>query len=293
MRIDGTHRKWANATGLLLVVATLSYVPYAWLARNGPSGSSWPGLAYGIAGFGMMIFAALLSLRKRFPVWRIGRAQTWMRGHLWLGFLCYPIIWFHAGFSLGGSLTTTLMVLFTFVFISGLAGAVLQHYLPNVITRQVGFETIYEQIDSVVAKLRDEAEKIMEPISPTLETFFVAAAGRADAISIVRKFNAKELEPLRVFYKERLKPYLAASGGRHELASQMLAEGIFSQVRKMSPKDVGEIIDDLENICEEKRQLERQRYLHRLLHGWLFVHVPISWALLILGAVHAVVALRY
>ena len=29
------------------------------------------------------------------------------------------------------------------------------------------------------------------------------------------------------------------------------------------------------------------------MHGWLLVHVPLSMALLLLGAVHAVIALRY
>jgi hypothetical protein len=52
-------------------------------------------------------------------------------------------------------------------------------------------------------------------------------------------------------------------------------------------------LQDLEGICEEKRQLDQQRRLHRLLHGWLLFHVPASYALLLLGTVHAVVALRY
>ena len=38
-----------------------------------------------------MIFAALLGARKKVPVWRVGRAQTWMRGHLWLGVLTLPL----------------------------------------------------------------------------------------------------------------------------------------------------------------------------------------------------------
>jgi hypothetical protein len=33
--------------------------------------------------------------------------------------------------------------------------------------------------------------------------------------------------------------------------------------------------------------------LHRWLHGWLLLHVPLSLALLLLGAVHAIIALRY
>jgi len=52
-------------------------------------------------------------------------------------------------------------------------------------------------------------------------------------------------------------------------------------------------LGDLEDICDEARQLTRQQRLHRWLHGWLLVHIPLSLALILLGAVHAVMALRY
>jgi hypothetical protein len=39
--------------------------------------------------------------------------------------------------------------------------------------------------------------------------------------------------------------------------------------------------------------LDEQRRLHRLLHGWLLIHIPASYALLLLGVAHAVVALTY
>ena len=69
-----------------------------------------------------MMFAVLLSLRKKFPIWRIGRAQTWMRGHLWLGLLSYPLILFHSAFSMGNGLSRALMWIFSFVVASGLVG---------------------------------------------------------------------------------------------------------------------------------------------------------------------------
>jgi hypothetical protein len=50
---------------------------------------------------------------------------------------------------------------------------------------------------------------------------------------------------------------------------------------------------DLEDICDEARQLMRQERLHHWLHGWLLLHIPLSVALILLGAIHAVVALRY
>jgi hypothetical protein len=49
----------------------------------------------------------------------------------------------------------------------------------------------------------------------------------------------------------------------------------------------------LESICEEERQLVRQRRIYQWLHGWLLVHVPLSIALLVLGGIHAIVALTY
>jgi len=52
-------------------------------------------------------------------------------------------------------------------------------------------------------------------------------------------------------------------------------------------------LKDLENICEEEHQLSRQARIYHWLHAWLLVHVPLSIALLVLGAVHAVMALRY
>lgn len=49
----------------------------------------------------------------------------------------------------------------------------------------------------------------------------------------------------------------------------------------------------LEDICGEAGQLRRQTILHYAMHGWLMVHIPLSYALLALSAVHAVMALRY
>jgi hypothetical protein len=44
---------------------------------------------------------------------------------------------------------------------------------------------------------------------------------------------------------------------------------------------------------DERRELERQRRLHLWLHGWLFVHVPLSYAMLIFTAWHIFGALRF
>src|SRR5215467_4827951 len=75
-RLD--HRFPCNSTLFSTV-----YLIYALAAPQGPRGGSVVGLLFGTIGFGFMIFAALLGARKRVPTWRLGRAQAWMRGHLW------------------------------------------------------------------------------------------------------------------------------------------------------------------------------------------------------------------
>src|SRR5205814_9241986 len=162
MRMDKTQRGWALLTLAILAISAVVYVLYAFESPQGPRGGSTIGLIFGVAGFSFMIFAALLGARKRVPTWRVGRAQAWMRGHLWLGFLALPLILFHGGFHFGGTLTRILMWLLIVTVASGVFGAALQNYLPRLMTRDVPLETIYDEIKHVRQLLREEADRAME-----------------------------------------------------------------------------------------------------------------------------------
>src|SRR5712671_7818461 len=162
MRIDKSQRGWAIASLIILAVSATAYVFSAHESPRGATGGSPLGLLFGSIGFGFMIFAALLGARKRVPVWRIGRAQAWMRGHLWLGLLSLPLILFHGGFHFGGTLTRILMWLLIVTVASGVFGAALQNYLPRLMTRDVPLETIYDEIRRVRQLLREEADRAME-----------------------------------------------------------------------------------------------------------------------------------
>jgi hypothetical protein len=275
VRIDHTHRKWLAASLIILGIATAVYIPYALHSPSGPTGGSAIGLTFGIIGSAFMVFAGLLAGRKKVPVWRLGRAQTWMRGHLWLGTLSLPIIFFHAGFRFGGPLTTVLMVLVIIVVASGIFGALLQHYMPNMMTVQVPSETIFEQIDHVRAQLAADSGELVAAAESS------AAGGEAVA-------------PLTSFYQREMRPFLESHGARHQLLSNRdRAHSTFEGLRMLLPAEVHEAVKRLEQICEEERQMRRQSLLHHWLHGWLMLHIPLSFALLLLGCVHAIVALRY
>lgn len=312
MRIDHTHRKWLVASLAILAVATVAYLMYAWSSPAGPRGGSALGLAFGIFGFAFMLFAGLLGARKKVPVWRLGRAQAWMRGHLWLGLLSLPLILFHGGFHFGGVLTRVLMWLLIVVVVSGVLGAVLQHYLPQVITGDVPMETIYDEIANVRAQLLEEADQYVSALCGPLNLGGGdgASGQRAGGFTAVRQVGVdaataavavapvalteEESEPLRRFYLDEMRVFLTKPGARGlRLADAAQARGAFANLKTLLPPAAHAILEDIEGISEEARQLERQARLHRWLHGWLLVHVPLSLALLVLGAVHAVMALRF
>jgi hypothetical protein len=294
MRIDRTQRNWFVVSIAILVVATVIYVPYARSSPHGPSGASALGLMYGIVGFAFMIFAGLLAPRKKFPVWRLGSAQAWMRGHLWLGLLSLPLILFHGGFRFGGPLTTALMVLLIIVVGSGVFGAALQHYMPTVMTVEVPLETIFDQIERRRSQLLEEADHFVEVASATEGPVASAAARAAFATEETGVATEVDVAPLRSFYWREMRPFLQDPAARgHNLADPAKARTMFDAVRTVLPVELRETIKDLEEICEEERELTKQARLHHVLHDWLLLHIPLSLALLLLGAAHAVMALHY
>jgi len=68
---------------------------------------------------------------------------------------------------------------------------------------------------------------------------------------------------------------------------------LFGKLRALVPISRAPAITDLENVCEEERQLLCQERMHRVLHGWLLIHVPLSFTLMALAVVHIIMSLRY
>ncbi len=235
-----------------------------------------------------MLYAGLLGARKQVPTWRIGRAQTWMRGHLWLGLLSLLLILFHGGFAFRGPLTLVLMLLFFIVIGSGILGAAIQHYVPSLMTSRVPLETIYEEIPHVRAQLRDEADQLAAAICGPID-----GSTEKHTQSALVEIEYDDRERFREVYLRKVRPYLADPETPGELSDPRRSGETFEALRRLLAEPVHGVLDDLENICEEEQQLSRQIRLYRWLHAWLLVHVPLSVALLVLGGVHAVMALRY
>ena len=96
------------------------------------------------------------------------------------------------------------------------------------------------------------------------------------------------------FIEQEIIPYLsAARGDRYRLGNSRYAEDFFRLIKLRVPEAFRQRVEEIQGWCDERRMLDLQLKLHHWLHGWLFVHVPISFLLILLTGWHAWVALFY
>lgn len=163
MLIDKTHLGWGLGSAAALGVATAGYA----LSVAGPgegSGGSASGLIFGIASLAAMTFAGLLAVRKKFPGLRLGSAQFWLRGHIWLGLLSVPLAFYHSSFRFGGTLEKAFMFVFLAVVVSGVYGLAMQQMLPRFLKVRVPLETFPQQIPYLCQKFLDEGDQLIKEL---------------------------------------------------------------------------------------------------------------------------------
>ncbi|MDZ4658401.1 MAG: hypothetical protein SH868_12555 [Bythopirellula sp.] len=290
MLIDRSHRLWMVFTAAMAVGATGLYVWYANTWQGGPAGRTWPGMAFGVAGTLLMVIAGMLSARKKTLRIRFGSLSGWLKGHIWLGLLSVPLIFFHTAFRWGGLLEQILMAVFLIVIVSGILGVILQNILPRLMKSQLDSEVVPDQMDHLCRGLQREADACV----------VASCGGAAVEQALAREpqaLSASTADPtnwLLGFYLESVRPYLgAAIVPGAVLASNRQGELVFERARSSVPDRLRNTLDQLEELCRVRRRLQLQAQLHGLLHGWLKVHIPLSVMLLVFTVLHIVTALYY
>lgn len=274
-----------------------------------------PGIVFGtIAGL-ICLFEFLLWPRKKLRIWRLGRVQDWMKGHIWLGLLSLPLAVMHSGFLYRGVLSTWLFVLFLVVIASGVVGLVLQQWLPRLLFREVPAETIHSQIGPQIERARAEARLLVdracgestqtgegEWIDPADTTTHlvvgaIRTAGDVQGVVLERVAPPEPVpgaEPLRAFYRSSIDPFLTPGGARHApLSEPRRSETAFRDLKLRLDPELHVVVDALASLCDQRRQWAIQERMHRWLHIWLCVHVPVSVVMMILLAAHVYYAIRY
>jgi hypothetical protein len=307
-------RGWIILSLLTLLICTGWYFVYAATSPQGASGGSWQGLTFGGIGTAIILFAWALTVRKWRRSARWGKAYSWLQGHVYLSIVSYPVILYHAGFHWGGPLTRVLMWAFTICYFSGILVLLFQQIVPRLLLSEVPLETIYEQIDHVSRRNLAAADELVAVNAmvavavPDLgeDEFQTTRAPRGP----VRSGPAE----LQRFYDDLVRPFLAQGLGpadRGKRAAVIASWGSalrqailprritapttqeFADFRRQTTETLAPVIDALEGYTEERRQFALQKRMQHLLHGWLLLHVPASWIMIVLMPLHAIMAVRY
>ncbi len=222
-----------------------------------------------------------------------------MIAHVWLGLLTVPLI------------------------VSGVWGLALQQFLPTRMLDQVPAEMIHSQIGRMVGFMVADAHRLVaatcgpapgedsheaepEDVEHGVPISHLTVGAVQTVGDIQGDIQGKVLvtrvpgaavpgsEPLRELFRSSIAPYpIRGRASRSPLTIPNKARAIFDDLRARLGPATHETVQILENLCDQRRQLDLQDRLHRRLHNWLAVHLPLSVAVVVLMFAHARVALKY
>jgi hypothetical protein len=304
MRLDSSHRPWAIGVGVITLICAAFYwgsqseagripligVPLPEWMLNSMSprntvGAKPLGLIFGIVAFLIFLFASALGVRKKKRLWRIGNVQSWLRAHIWLTILTVPLVLFHCGFKLGGMHTSILFWLWAIVMVSGFWGIAMQHFFPPIMKERLPREWVYEQISSV----REASFGSVLDYKKSLEARATSEGGGGTAVAA-----DPAIRVMLGFLSDEVLPFLSnRSARRTRLADPRGADDVIRLVRLNVSEPFRPKVDEIRELCSDHRMMARQERMHHWLHGWLIIHVPVSFILLVWTIWHIFITISY
>jgi len=227
---------------------------------------------------GWILFAAMMVLtffnaRKKLPFLPLGKAETWLQIHIYLGFFTVVLFLIHLNFRAPhGWFEITLAWLFALVSASGVVGLIFSRTLPRRLATRGG-EVIFEKIPALRNALKIEAETL--------------ALGKDAKSPVIAEFYTKRLAP---FFAGPKNLWLHVVESRRPL-NALAAE--LDDLRRFTNETERATLDKLAALVRQKDGLDYHRALQLALKLWLFVHIPLTYGLLIFTALHIVLVFGF
>ncbi len=260
---------------LALVVTTLAVLLVMLLAWLESSRLGEASFFTGITLLSTVFLLALIGIRRRVPVLRLGSMSTWTQVHLYMGLFSVAVYLIHVPAVLGsGMFESALSIAFLSVAISGCYGIYASRTLPkrlSVVEGQSRLDRVgwyRDQIATTAGELMVETEQETESsalgafYSQHLQVFFGSPPSLAYVLSPTGARRRRLLGGL-----SELDRYLE-SGGR-QIAGKLAA------------------------LVRRRDDLDYQYALQLRLRIWVIVHSLMSIALLAGGVIHGIVAWRF
>ena len=266
------HRsfRWLKIAGGISLAAILIYLLIDVEPRH--NGGSWYGYTLGTLGAGLIVWLALLGIRKRRMTPGAWSLKAWTSAHVYLGLALIVIGTLHTGFQLGWNVHTLAWALMMLVILSGAYGISVYAALPSALSSNREEMTQPQMLDALQAidrQLQDAAQ----PLDRRWADAVMAALDESAFAGGLWQ---------RLTGNWRNSPTQAAIDAFNRADASEAEEPAIRRV---------------EGLLQRRRaQLERMRRhlrLKALLEVWLYVHVPATFALIAALTAHVISVFFY
>jgi hypothetical protein len=271
-RRDSDHVSFLKHRGfrwlwIALALCAASIAGYALIDQEPrPNGGSWYGYTLGTIGLALIIWLSLLGVRKRRINPGVWSLKAWTSAHVYLGLSLIVVATLHTGFQIGWNVHTLAYVLMLLVIATGIYGVIAYATLPQSLSANRNQMTRKQMLEALTAIDR-QLESAAQPLERA-EADMVIAALEQDV------FAGSALARLTGSYPRcATTRALAGIGGASEAASRVHAL--------------------LEKRAAQLAQIRGQLRIRAALEIWLFVHIPLTIALIAALAAHVISVFFY
>ncbi|WP_293703935.1 MULTISPECIES: hypothetical protein [unclassified Sphingopyxis] len=260
--------RWAKISGGLCLLIIISYALVDVTPRH--NGGSWYGYTLGTIGAGLILWLTALGYRKRKMTNDYWSLKAWTSAHVYLGLSLIVIGTWHTGFQLGWNVHTLAWALMMLVILSGLYGVIVYATLPAALSNNRDEMTQMQMLEAIRAFDR-QLHTAAQPLTP------------ADTAPVLA---ALDEDPFAGGIGARLSgryPNCATAAALRTLAASQSSDAAARE------KVVGLLKQKVAALARLRAHLR----LRALLEIWLYVHVPLTFALIAALSAHIISVFFY
>jgi hypothetical protein len=286
---DALYMKVAILMALFSVVAYWAYDPL-----EPHNGGTWLGYTLGTVGAVLIVWLTLYGLRKRAYRSRLGTVQGWLSAHVYLGVSLLIVATLHTGFQFGLNIHTLAYVLMVAVIVSGFWGVVMYVKYPKMVTENrdnLTRKAIFREISELDRKASLLVEALGSPVDRMMITsvqLFRVGGGMVAQLS--GRDSSQMMVPVMSGKKKLWKK--ASNTGQRRLLNILAG-----QVARSRDPRITAVLQELSDVVSTKASLTQKLLkdvrMQGLMELWLYLHIPLTFALLATLTAHIVSVFYY
>jgi hypothetical protein len=268
------HRdyKWLKIAAALCAVATLAYLLIDVEPR--PNGGSWYGYTLGTIGALLILWLTALGVRKRAITRKRWSLKAWTSAHVYLGLSLIVIATLHTGFQFGLNIHTLAYVLMMLVILSGIYGIWAYAFLPAALSDNRSEMTAAQMIDAVES-IDKQIQISAQPLSDEDSQVVLDSLGEDPfGGGLLRRLSGKPPKGGNAVALRIIRRRAMQCEGAEAIA--------LDQVSVLMQRKAGAL-----------NRIRRHVRIRARLEVWLYVHVPLTFALIAALSAHIISVFFY